>query len=377
MINTNDELDPQIANLFDTLKEIPERDPTSVTTRRQEFQAEATRMGQSKPAASFRSLLAVRNIFTFLFQRKSQLSVLRAACMLGVVMVLVLGSGGFTVAAAQSSLPDEALYPVKTFSEDMLLFIANDSDSGFDLEMQYYQRRLGEILAMEKKGKKPPAAIGDRLNNLFIKTIAHVTKENNLKSDVQLKEFRAELLKSAGELSQSDIAGSNDLVLSTLREQIINQLGWVEVGIMDPQALKDLLKNTHVNSRVPVVGKQVTAAPVQTLEVIVPTPGKKETETAAPCVKKHESDPSKKMGDDQSGCEESTPVFQETEEFDPESKNLTPSSEVNREENHSTEIAPKSTHEPAVHENTPEKVDKEEEEPEHDNDHPKPKNHED
>lgn len=71
---------------------------------------------------------------------------LRIAGTILIVLATVFGGGGVTVAAAQSSMPDDTLYPVKLWSEDAALWITAYPQAKIDLALQYADRRLEEIV---------------------------------------------------------------------------------------------------------------------------------------------------------------------------------------------------------------------------------------
>lgn len=65
-------------------------------------------------------------------------------------LVLILTSGTLTVAASQSSLPGEPLYPVKRASERMALAVASEEEKP-KLEIEQAGRRLEEIAELTQK----------------------------------------------------------------------------------------------------------------------------------------------------------------------------------------------------------------------------------
>jgi len=73
-----------------------------------------------------------------------------------VALTLAFGGAGATVYAAQDSLPNDFLYPVKTFSEDFQLAFQNNDLDELTMLGSFAQRRLSEINALMKDGQDVP-----------------------------------------------------------------------------------------------------------------------------------------------------------------------------------------------------------------------------
>ncbi len=69
------------------------------------------------------------------------------------ILVLLVG-GGSTVAAAQGSLPDEPLYPVKLTTEAVRIALTPSDLGKAELYVRLADRRVAEIVAMASKGKR-------------------------------------------------------------------------------------------------------------------------------------------------------------------------------------------------------------------------------
>jgi hypothetical protein len=69
------------------------------------------------------------------------------------IAAILLGSTAGTAFAAQTSLPDQALYPVKTLIEDIRLELTSDPQAEFDLLMSFIEERFSEIQTMVQNGE--------------------------------------------------------------------------------------------------------------------------------------------------------------------------------------------------------------------------------
>ena len=71
--------------------------------------------------------------------------------LLAMLTAVVFGGGGLTVAAAQASLPDQVLYPVKTLSEDVWQSFATSPEAQFDLSLKLAERRISEFEELTRR----------------------------------------------------------------------------------------------------------------------------------------------------------------------------------------------------------------------------------
>ena len=84
----------------------------------------------------------------FAFQRNRRKYVLNILVVVLIGMTALFGGGAAVVLAAQDSMPDEALYPVKTLSEDARLSFTASDQMQLDLILDYTDRRISEILTL-------------------------------------------------------------------------------------------------------------------------------------------------------------------------------------------------------------------------------------
>jgi hypothetical protein len=68
------------------------------------------------------------------------------------VTILLGGAGAGTVMASQSALPDETLYPLKRWSEDVRFDLASQPDKQLALLLDYADRRADEMVTMLAAG---------------------------------------------------------------------------------------------------------------------------------------------------------------------------------------------------------------------------------
>jgi len=82
-----------------------------------------------------------------------------------LIVSLVIGGSGVTVAAAQNSQPDQALYPIKTWSEDARVLLTNNQQTRLELALEFSKRRAEEKQVMLQAGLTPPETVQTRMQS--------------------------------------------------------------------------------------------------------------------------------------------------------------------------------------------------------------------
>jgi len=83
----------------------------------------------------------------------SKPSGLRSIIVIALVALLLLGGIGITGVAAQSAIPGDALYTVKTSIEQARLSLAKDASDRAQLALDFAEERLVEISALVQEGR--------------------------------------------------------------------------------------------------------------------------------------------------------------------------------------------------------------------------------
>jgi hypothetical protein len=84
---------------------------------------------------------------------KARISAFKTLAILVVLAVLLFAGIGITSVAAQSSIPGDALYPVKTTIEQTRLGLAQDAGNRAQMRMSFAEQRLEEISQLIKEGR--------------------------------------------------------------------------------------------------------------------------------------------------------------------------------------------------------------------------------
>ncbi len=156
------------------------------------------------------------------------------------VIALALGGTGATVYAAQGSLPGEALYSLKTQSEDLRLSWGENETDQIELALQFANRRMEEIQAMLMKNQTPPDSLMLRLQTQLDTALRLACGLDADQLEPALARIRQTLQQQERVLAQlQENAGAPDeALLLQIRDQIQLRLSWVEEGQADPATLR-------------------------------------------------------------------------------------------------------------------------------------------
>ena len=114
--------------------------------------------------------------------------------MVAILAVLIIGSSSATVLAAQSALPGNSLYNVKTALEDMEVSLASSRLSQAKLHMKFAQTRLDEMASLAEPAEYDEMLIAARGYE------THLSKASNLltmlvaENDPQTETFIKEMV---------------------------------------------------------------------------------------------------------------------------------------------------------------------------------------
>jgi len=179
-----------------------------------------------------------------LWRRRERFSLASVMMTVMVVVALFFGGASATAYAAQSSLPGESLYEVKTFAEDIHLALVSGEKAQFNLNMDYASRRVGEFERMLAKGmqirQKEVARLQTHLN-LALQTAAEMSDENLHQALLRETIRTQSQIKTVARL-QTKVQGSNVPRLAQIQTKLQNQYRLALLGIQDPQAFRQQIR---------------------------------------------------------------------------------------------------------------------------------------
>ncbi len=218
---------------FQALKEAqPERDPLSGARGRAAFLAQLDQRQNEEKAGWFTK---IQETFASLsFQPSRRWTAVAASVLLA--LILTFGAVGGTVYASQDSLPNQALYGVKIFAEDVRLSLANQPQEKISLLEKFSQRRIEELQGSSEQGYELPQQTLLRLEQ-HTETMFELAAEQDEQDISQsLRQIRSMLQVHEESINQlkNKQNGNAAQALSRVQERLITKIQYAERGIENP-----------------------------------------------------------------------------------------------------------------------------------------------
>lgn len=172
-------IDPELLEKLNLLAATPNRDPELVAKGRERFLAELEGLpAASVPESSGRlaGLFSSRNPggnSVRIFNQKFAVSTILA---LVVVAIMLFGGASATAFASQSSLPGDALYPLKMGLEQTQISLANDAYVQAKLYLDFAQRRMDEITELLRQGRSSDVEFASNEFEYYIQQAMEATQ---------------------------------------------------------------------------------------------------------------------------------------------------------------------------------------------------------
>ena len=151
-------LDPELDRRLHQLRAVPPRNPDAAASGRAKFIAEVDEIVKEQ-GFSNHNLFTGSNRFYQRWKEKWNMASPRFRTVFSLVAAVVLvvvflfGGAGITAYAAQSALPGDALYGVKTGVEQTRVSLAGDAADRAQLSLAFAERRLDEIARLIANGR--------------------------------------------------------------------------------------------------------------------------------------------------------------------------------------------------------------------------------
>lgn len=174
------------------------------------------------------------------FARKENNPMLNALLAVVLSISLFFGGAGATAYAAQTSQPDELLYPVKILSEDTRLFFSAAPEDKVSLTLEFANRRMAEITTLSGAGKPIPQPTTARLQQ-ELDAALQLTAEMQAGQMLQtLEQIRLQAQSQSQQMSalMGLEANQTNPDLIRLQTRLQEQERLAEAGTADPQSFK-------------------------------------------------------------------------------------------------------------------------------------------
>lgn len=261
---TTIENEPFVIDKLSQLKNIPPRNMEKAASTKARYLSEMKDLASIISVAGPVSISPrerlnewIKNIRN-LSLRKEHSPMLTTLATMITVLVLAFGGAGATVFAAQDSLPNDLLYPVKTASEEFRMAISTETQTQFQLSLEFANRRMGEIAALASDGQVIPQEVMTQmqleLNNAF-----------QLAAGMSEEELEPALLKIQATIQQQQqtmaglASGLNDPLITRLRLMLQEREQLCNLGLTDPLMFRLQLRQRQNSEQTPPTGQPTGA----------------------------------------------------------------------------------------------------------------------
>lgn len=231
----NQELNPQLKKMLESLQDVPERD------------LQASHVGRENYMAQVRSLKPRRG-----FSRKTsrqgravgQRTWVTRFAAIAAVIVVALSSLGGTIYAAQAAQPDDLLYGVKTFTEQVQIMLEGDPEDKLDLYVFFANRRIQEIQNQVAAGEEVSERALALLEQHTLKMMEQAAKldESGLNKALrQIEENLQQQNQMMAELGKDHLQEGPPGLLHA-QERIRERLEIVRNGMKEPAGFRERMR---------------------------------------------------------------------------------------------------------------------------------------
>jgi hypothetical protein len=166
----------------------------------------------------------------FISAKKERSPMLALAIKLVLVLAVMLGGAGVTAVAAQNSLPNEALYPVKLFMEEVQWGSAVNAEAQIDVQLDHAQQRVREMAQLTDRGTVIPSEVPVRLQTQLQAALQVAAQLDDQALSAALDHIQLRLRDQLREMEQLHLG---EAVQALTQAQALAQLGQ-----QDPQAFR-------------------------------------------------------------------------------------------------------------------------------------------
>jgi hypothetical protein len=230
------DIDPKIKQVLEGLRSVPQRDPVRAARGKAEFlkQAAGMRLAVSREKENRHN--GQSNTIFPAFPRKERAPVFNTLIAIVMAIAVFFGGAATTVYASQTSLPNQPLYPVKLWIEDVTFALHDDPQIQIQYNLDFSDRRITEMTRMLSNGATIPEDVMIRLQNELDQVLQLATGLNDLQMLLQLEKIRQ---RAENQLQETNtlMAGAplaDQPLLARARARIQEQVQLATLGGSDP-----------------------------------------------------------------------------------------------------------------------------------------------
>lgn len=251
------ELESEIVEWLQVIKPVQPRNTQAAQRNRARFLSQAV---------SARELPRHKG-WKFIF-RKEQFA-MKMLISIFVITSLLFG-GAATVKAAQNDLPDEPLYNLKLWSEDLSLEFRHNSEERVERLMELAQVRVQEMAQINDAGKAVPDQVRLRLEQHIQQALQTCSVMDDAAMDRTLLRVRDQLREQDRDMQRLQLRIHQDSqpALERTREMLQLRLQLVNDGLLDHEMFRNAARNgfRHGQNEQCGLGQCTTPVPTATIQ---------------------------------------------------------------------------------------------------------------
>jgi len=222
--------DKQLLDLLARFRTAPGRDPQVAVGARADFLRQVQAWGAPVPRRPESVPPAP--------PKKRGLTVWKALLAGFLALAVVFAGAASTVYAAQDSLPDQALYPLKALSEDARLALAPSPQERLSLTLDFTDRRLAEIASLQSAGHPLPQKTVDRFQDELDRALELASE---MTDPAMVQSLGKVSQRTQGQLQAMDMLVNDNPGVPNLvgiQARLQEQAQVAELGKADPQEFR-------------------------------------------------------------------------------------------------------------------------------------------
>ena len=227
----HNELESVVIDWLDEIKSVPHRNLQAASRGRAQFLDQAV-----SASATLRHNGWISKFRKEHFAMNTIISTL-------LILGLLFG-GGATVNAAQDDLPNEPLYRLKLWSEDLSLQFQNNDEAKVDRLMELTQLRVQEMIQLAETGEVIPDQVKLRLEQHIQQTLQICSTMDDATLERTLLQIHDRLQQHDRDLEQLQLHTQDQTQLLTqTRTMLRERLQLVEDGLTNHEAFRNGVQN--------------------------------------------------------------------------------------------------------------------------------------
>ena len=159
MVRQKDTKNQEVIERLEVLQRVPERDPKAAARGRARFMSEVKGLEPAVSPSPFQRLNRWIATLPSFRMPKERYAMKTTILSILIAFAILLGGGAVTAYAAQDSLPNDTLYPVKLFLEDAQYSLTSDPVDQIELLTEFANNRTDEIFTLAAEGEEVPEEV--------------------------------------------------------------------------------------------------------------------------------------------------------------------------------------------------------------------------